>query len=233
MRVRNPKSVVDEIEELIIKYHIPGFMFVDSVFNIPRAHAEAICRELIDRKLTTVPWTAWFDIKQVDSEFIQLVKNAGCDQLSFSPDALTDAALQGMQKTFTEKEVRTTLKTLKKVPGMRIGYSIFVNTPGLTVGGYLKTLWFFVKENLLLVPRRKGGIGLSWIRIEPYTELHQLAIKQGMLSPETDLLPKNEAELKQLFYLQPNLKWLDFITHRVIDIFKFAGRLVGRKFQHV
>ncbi|MDI6782720.1 MAG: cobalamin-dependent protein, partial [bacterium] len=232
LRVRNPKSVVDEIELLTKQEQIPEYMFVDSVFNIPKPHAEAVCQELIARNLTAVKWTAFFDIKNMDAEFIQLAKKAGCSEFAFSPDALTDRALKALRKNFSEQEVRNTLVLFKKTPGVRVGYSFFVSTPGLTVGGYLKTLWYFLKENLLLVPRRKGGIGLSWIRIEPYTELERIAIAEKIITPETELLPQTEQELKSLFYLNPRLKLLDYISQRILDFMNLASRIWGRRMKH-
>ena len=49
LRLRTPERVVDEIESLVKDHGVESFTFVDSVFNIPRRHAEAVCREMVRR----------------------------------------------------------------------------------------------------------------------------------------------------------------------------------------
>ena len=45
-RLRPPEAVVEEIESVVTRSKLRDFFFVDSVFNDPRSHALAICREL-------------------------------------------------------------------------------------------------------------------------------------------------------------------------------------------
>ncbi|MCX7918314.1 MAG: cobalamin-dependent protein [bacterium] len=230
VRLRSPQSIVDEIELLINQYHVPTYTFVDDIFNVPKEHAEAICQELISRKLHSVPWSAFFDMKDMDESFIRLALKAGCNHFFFSPDAITDTGLNVLQKNFTAQDIRRTAKLCHQIPGVHCGYSFFLNYPGITIGEYLQTLWFFLKENLLLGLRRKGGVHVSWIRIEPHTRLHQIAIEEKIISPTADLLPKTESELKSLFYISPNYKLLNFLTNRMLDMIDLTiGKLIGRK----
>lgn len=231
IRQKSPKQIVDEIYFLKDKYDVPGFMFLDSVFNLPQNHAEEICNELIRRGNKT-PWTAWFDMRNITPEFVKLVREAGCKQLSFSPDALEENALKTLRKSFTRKDIDATVKTVSRIPGVRSGYAFFSAPPGTTPLGYLKMLAFFIRWNLTLVPRKKGGVGLSWIRIEPYTEIEQIALKEGIITPETDLLPETEEELLKLFYIHPKMKWTQPISHFLLDSVNFAARLMGKKVRH-
>ncbi len=50
-RRRNPKDIIDEIEQAHKRLGAVTFEFVDSTFNDPKGHAEAICREIIKRRL--------------------------------------------------------------------------------------------------------------------------------------------------------------------------------------
>jgi putative variant cofactor biosynthesis B12-binding/radical SAM domain protein 1 len=231
IRQKTPKQIVDEVEVLKNKYDIPGFMFLDSVFNLPQEHAEEICKELIRRKNQT-PWTAWFDMRNITPEFVELAKEAGCKQLSFSPDAYEDNALKILRKSFTQKDINETIKVVSHASGVRSGYAFFSAPPGTTTMGYLKMLLFFFRWNLALVPRRKGGVGLSFIRIEPYTEIEQIALKEGLITPETDLLPETEEDLIKLFYIHPKMKWTEPVSHFLLDSVNFAARLMGKKVRH-
>ena len=57
-RLRSPEAVVEEIENVAVRSKVRHFFFVDSVFNDPREHALAICRELGRRRLP-VRWSAY------------------------------------------------------------------------------------------------------------------------------------------------------------------------------
>ncbi|MFB3895969.1 MAG: radical SAM protein [bacterium] len=230
LRLRPPQSVVDDIEWLVKTYQIPGFVFVDSIFNLPKEHAIAICQEIIDRKLSNISWSAYFDIAGIDADFIRLAKSAGCTDFYFSPDAITDSALKALQKNYTITDIQNTMKLCRSIPGVVAEYSFYLNAPGLTFGGYLKTLWYFIFENIRLGLRRKGSVRLAWLRILPKTELQHLAIQQGFITPETDLLPENEKDLKSVYYLNPKFRILDYLALRLIGIiYLIFGELTKKK----
>src|SRR5205085_7529436 len=50
-RLRQPKLVIDEIEQVVRDYGVRSIDFVDSTFNIPAAHSIRLCDELAARKL--------------------------------------------------------------------------------------------------------------------------------------------------------------------------------------
>ena len=55
MRPRSPKTVVDEIEDLVHNHGVKQITFADNVFNIPQEHAEEICEEMIRRDFDITP----------------------------------------------------------------------------------------------------------------------------------------------------------------------------------
>ncbi|MCK4830142.1 radical SAM protein, partial [bacterium] len=215
LRLRSPEKVVDEIEKLVKNFGIGNFMFVDSVFNIPLGHARAICHEIINRGLD-VDWNACYDIKNIDEEFMLLAQEAGCRHFSFSPDAITDKGLNCLNKDFTVKDIYRSLGIARKMRGVSFGYGFFCNLPGQDLMGYLKTIVFFLKANLLLMG--KGGVNLNWIRVEANTRVHQIAIERGVMDRNVDLLPVDEAGLPSLFYNPPPLKHLDPIVNLMLTI---------------
>ena len=123
-RLRDHKVVVDEIEYLLNKHSIERFMFVDSVFNIPKEHAEEICREIIKRKLN-VRWSAWFNEKNMDRDFLALVKEAGCDKLIFSPDGFSDDVLSKLGKNITTQDILEKYRMLERENGIEVNYNFF------------------------------------------------------------------------------------------------------------
>ena len=77
LRLRSPSEVVDEIEEAFYQFKPETFEIVDSVFNDPLGHCQEILDEIIHQ-----PWKAHFTTmgvspKNLDSQFLQLMKRAG------------------------------------------------------------------------------------------------------------------------------------------------------------
>lgn len=214
-RLRSPGSIVDEIEYLINDFNIRKFTFVDSTFNVPQRHAEGICNEIIKRGLD-IQWSAWFDIKHFSEELALLIRKAGCRNIGFSPDAITDKALSALEKGITEEDIKKSLHTIKKVKGIKAGYNFFITSPGQDFWGFLKTLVLLFKIPLTLMG--KGGCRLGWIRIEPYTKIYEIAIKEGVIDKNTELLPENEQQLSMLFYTNPSSKYLDVIAKVILDL---------------
>jgi len=204
MRTRSAKMVVDEIESLYKEFGVRRFMFVDSVFNLPEKHAEDICFEIIERGLK-VEWSAFFHLKQFSEDLMKLAIKAGCRNFSFSPDAVTNASLRALRKGITEEDISKTVRMFLKAKGVRIEFHIFCTPPGQTFFGFLKTLLFILKVNLLF--RGKAVIQLGWIRIEPETKIYETAKSEGVISEKIDLLPLKQDELKQLFYSCPNTSY--------------------------
>ncbi|HHT9137005.1 MAG TPA: B12-binding domain-containing radical SAM protein, partial [Candidatus Wunengus sp. YC60] len=214
-RLRSPGSIADEIEYLINNFNIRKFTFVDSTFNVPQRHAEGICNEIIKRGLD-IQWSAWFDIKHFSEELALLIRKAGCRNIGFSPDAVTDKALSALEKGITEEDIKKSLHTIKKVKGIKAGYNFFITSPGQDFWGFLKTLALLFKIPLTLMG--KGGCRLGWIRIEPYTKIYEIAIKEGVINKNTELLPENERQLSMLFYTNPSSKYLDVIATVILDL---------------
>jgi anaerobic magnesium-protoporphyrin IX monomethyl ester cyclase len=203
IRARSVKQVVDEIEYLVNGLDVRRFMFTDSVFNVPERHAEEICKEIIRRRVQ-VEWSAWFDLKGFSEELLTLAVEAGCKNLSFSPDAAFDASLNALNKGISEKDISRVIKMLKKTNHVRVEFNLFCTPPRQNFLGFLKTLLLFLRANLFFIGR--GAVNLSWIRIEPGSRLYEIAIEEGLISKETELLPMEEKELSNIFYSCPTTR---------------------------
>jgi len=196
-RARSSKQVVDEIEDLINEFDIRRFMFADSVFNLPESHAENICKEIVRRQLQ-VQWSAWFNIQRFSKELLTLAIKAGCKNFSFSPDAITNASLKALRKDISEQDISRIIKMFKRTSKVRIEFNLFCTPPKQDFFGFLKTLFFFIKINILFFGR--SAVRFGWIRIEPDTRIYEMAVNERIISKETELLPLKESEFPGLFY---------------------------------
>lgn len=229
IRFRRPEHVVDEIEQLVNEFGINEFMFVDGVFNSPMKQAVAICEEIIRRDLK-VNWSAWCDIRNFTPEFIDVASRAGCAYLPFSPDGATDACLAALGKGIRAADIDRTLKLLRHYKHIRSSFSFFPLPPQQTYLGLMKTLWLYVKINLLLLGR--GSAFLSWIRIEPHTGIYEIALNEGLITRDTDLLPGSCEEVMDLFYVHPTMKLGESLTMGFLNLTGKISRLVFRRRRH-
>ncbi len=210
-RSKTPRQVVDEVERVVRKHNAKRFMFVDSVFNIPRDYAEDICREMVDRNLK-VKWSAWFSEKGLDGEFVDLVQRAGCDRMMLSPDGFTDEVLAELGKNITRKDILSAYEVLKKTDGLDISYNFFKNPPGQSLENFIGLALFCLKAKRELGSR--VHFEFNSLRIEPHTKLFDIACRQGVAH-------EGESLLTPRYYTNPGTWFIE-------SFFNLLMRLKGK-----
>lgn len=105
VRLRDPARVADEILE---RSKVPGVsaaFLVDSVFNVPRAHAMAICAEL-EQRGAPLPWTCYVTPATLDDDLVRAMARAGCVGAEIGTDSGTPRVLERLRKPFDLEDVR-------------------------------------------------------------------------------------------------------------------------------
>jgi radical SAM superfamily enzyme YgiQ (UPF0313 family) len=104
VRVRDPAAVADE---MLARSEIAGvshMFFVDSVFNVPRSHAIAVCEE-IERRDNPLPWVCYASPVALDDEVVRAMARAGCAGVEIGSDAGTPRMLSQLKKPFTLDQI--------------------------------------------------------------------------------------------------------------------------------
>jgi anaerobic magnesium-protoporphyrin IX monomethyl ester cyclase len=184
-RLKDPVRVVDEIEHLANRCGVGRFMFLDSVFNIPRRHCAAVCHEIL-RRGVRVRWSAWFSEANISEEFLELIAQAGCDTVMLSPDALCDPVLKRLGKSLSRKQILAAYQLLRKSKRFDLSYNFFKNPPGQTLANFLSIVLFCLRARWQM--GRKVHFELNSLRVEPHTVLHQIALREGMVTAGNSLL---------------------------------------------
>ncbi len=204
-RLRSPQKVVDDIEHLLEHSTEKRFTFIDSIFNIPASHARAICEEMIRRKLEC-RWSAWFSEKGMDESFIDLIQKAGCDHAIFSPDGFTDPVLKKLGKHITNADIIQTHERLRKEAHLEVGYNFFINPPGQSLWAALHMFAFCFKAKLHM--KSRVHFEFSTLRIEPHTRLFGIALEEGLVERDADLLYPVSYTQKKTAYIERTYHWL-------------------------
>lgn len=194
-RLKSPGRVVDEIKHIQQVKNPKMIMFCENNFNAPKRHAEAICREILTRKLQVTWGTGDLRPMGISDDFCRLLKDSGCGYVNLSVESGSESMLKDMRRGYTAADVRQSFACLEK-SGIPFGASLMIGAPGENP----KT----VAESLALIDRYSIpsdtwvtiGICLWTHRQEVLTEARragqlqddrQLFVGANYLSPE---LPK-------------------------------------------
>lgn len=187
LRCRTPQAVVDEMELLHKEYGIGSFHFTDPVLNIPGGHLEALCEELLRRKLK-LRWDGFMREDQLTERNVALYEKAGCECFSFSPDGLCQESLDVLGKNLSEGDVLKAAALVARTDVVSV-YHFMVNVPGETEATCDKGLRTLERIYELHSGRRNlGTVVLNNLRILPGTPLEAEARARNVLRPDADLL---------------------------------------------
>ncbi|MEM1659073.1 MAG: radical SAM protein [Candidatus Jordarchaeales archaeon] len=139
VRLRNPKLVVDEIEE-VLGYGFNEIVFEDDTFTLNHKHAFAICDEIISRGLK-FKWCANARVDTVTRELLEKMKEAGCHFIMFGTESGNQDILDKCKKRITVEEIREAVKMTKEL-GIGVLSSFILGLPGETKETIAQTMKF-------------------------------------------------------------------------------------------
>jgi len=187
LRCRNPQKVVDEIEFLHKEYGVERIHFTDPVVNIPSGHMESICQELIERNIN-IKWSGFFREDLIDEKNIKIFEESGCECFSFSPDGLTQEAMDVLGKNLRIEDVKNAARLAASTNVISV-YHFMINVPGeneetIKKGQeFMDWIYEVHSEN-----KNLGTIVLNNLRLYPDTPMFDIALDQGIINPTTNLL---------------------------------------------
>jgi radical SAM superfamily enzyme YgiQ (UPF0313 family) len=190
LRPRDPDAVVDELKKAVVDYGIDYFFFVDDIFNIPESHALAICEGIIESELK-IGWACFATPKGMTGELAVLMKRAGCRGIEFGSDAGAEVTLKELGKSFTPNDIAHAAECCKSI-NLPNAHYVIIAGPGETMATLQETFRFFKTIKPTAV------IALTGLRIYPDTHLCAVALENGIIATDSDLL-------HPAFYMTPEI----------------------------
>jgi hypothetical protein len=198
LRKRDPREVVDEIEEAVRKYRPRTVEFVDSVFNDPPEHTRMILEEIIRR-----PWKAAFTAMGVhplhlDRETLDLMWRAGFRSFMITPESASDKVLSSYRKGFCRDNVIQAAEALAHTR-FSAWWCFLLGGPGETHATLHETL-DFCRQHLHLQRGSARHVAQLFfgVRLYPGTDLWRSAMHEGIITPDAD-------PIQSLWYVSPEL----------------------------
>ncbi|MEI8173323.1 MAG: radical SAM protein [Deltaproteobacteria bacterium] len=127
VRRRKASLVVDEMEQ-ILSYGWNRINVADDLFTSDRESVRAICGEIYKRGLKFT-WSAFARVNTVDKKTLEMMRDAGCDSISFGVETGNAEMLERIQKGITVEQIRSAVKICKEV-GIIAHASFMVGLPG-------------------------------------------------------------------------------------------------------
>ena len=127
VRYRKVAFVMDEIEQ-ILSYGISRINIADDLFTSNKARVREVCGEILKRGLD-FKWSAFSRVNTVDREILELMRDTGCDSVSFGIESGNPEMLKRVKKGITLDQARAAVKICKEV-GILAHASFMVGLPG-------------------------------------------------------------------------------------------------------
>jgi len=126
MRLRSPKLIVDEIQQLKKKYGIKIFYVLDDILNINQEWTNEICNELIRRKLN-IKWSCQIRVDRVNPEILKKMKEAGCLELEFGCESGSQKVLNAIRKGTTVFQIEEAFQMARQAGIKTLAYFMIGN----------------------------------------------------------------------------------------------------------
>lgn len=180
VRTLDIASIVDSMRDMQEKYAANYVFFTDSVFNIKHEFNRRLAHALIDADLK-FHWGAYFSPFQCAEKDLALYKAAGLVHVEFGTESLADTTLGQYGKPFKVSDVLHAAEACRQLE-IDQAHFLILGGPGETRETLNET--FANAERLppcVLFPY----VG---VRIYPGTPLQALAIREGIVHADDDLL---------------------------------------------
>ena len=127
VRKRNPSIIVDEIEQ-ILSYGIDRINVADDLFVSSPKRVKEVCEEIIRRGLHFT-WSAFARVNTVDKETLLLMRETGCDSISFGVETGNEEMIKMIKKRITLDQARQAVSLCREA-GIIPHTSFIVGLPG-------------------------------------------------------------------------------------------------------
>jgi radical SAM superfamily enzyme YgiQ (UPF0313 family) len=187
-------AVADELVSLENDFGLRAALFVDALFNYPPEYALKLCSDIIARR-NDLRWVCSLNPRFYDPHLTEAMSRAGCMGVSLGNESGSDEMLAALRKDFSKADAARMIRQIQD-SGMRVSCFLLLGGPGETRETVAESIEFLEE---LAPDQATVTVG---IRIYPGCELHGVALREGMISPEQNLL-------YPAFYLAPAVQdWL-------------------------
>ena len=182
VRSRSPENMIEELQLLLKKYRIEGFLPCDDLFTYDRNRTVKFCDLLVKNNLHHLRWIASSRANLLTIPLAQKLKAAGCISLNFGFESHSQEVLDYYNKQITVRDQQNVIDICKKV-GISFAVSYIVGAQNEDEKTLEETYRFCKKNHLRFNPS-------NLLMPQPQTKIYRECIERGIIRNELEYIKK-------------------------------------------
>ncbi|MFT5699194.1 MAG: radical SAM superfamily enzyme YgiQ (UPF0313 family) [Desulforhopalus sp.] len=189
--IEGPKHrLVDpgEVASMALKLQAAGakyFFITDSAFNSDIKHSLAVA-EAFKTAGVSIPWGSFFAPVKLPADYFTILASAGLSHVEFGTESMAESILKTYRKPFAVADVFAAHKQAIDA-GLHVAHYFLMGSPGESAATIAESL------NNIEKLQKTFCFFYVGIRILPQTALYDIALREGKITADTNLL-------KPIFY---------------------------------
>jgi len=234
LRLRSIDNLIAEVVEIKNKYGINHLQFNDELVLVNKRRTLQLCEEL---KKLNITWSCQGRIDQVDQTILMAMKEAGCIQVGYGVESVSQSILDNMNKKIKAENIVPVIKMTKEV-GIEPIIQYMYGYRGENDDTIAATVRFFKEID-------HPFIGFTTTLI-PGTNLYKEGIQKGLIRNEEDYLLRldsgynlngaliNMTDFSDEEFLQKKRLLMMKVNHnyykkRLVEYIKFISKVLKGK----
>lgn len=223
VRQFSPEYVVNEINELVMKYRAKFLFFTDDTFIINKERVKAICEGVIEKNLEDkIRWEVQARtnlIGQDDLELLKLMKQAGCVQIDYGFESGSDRILRFLKKGGVSVATNQQAIEVTREAELHVMGTFMLGTPGETDSEIEETK-NFVMKNVDKIDYFQTFVTTPY----PGTELYEICLEKHLVEEDYFDQIKREENTSAFVVYSDTVS-----PQKVADTLTFLNRLALKK----
>jgi len=170
--MRSASNILDEIEEVIDRFGVYGFEFVDELSTLRKERLAELCQGIHDRGLHKVRWVCSSTVRQMDYETARMMKEAGCSMAYMGVESGSPEILKTLNKQISVDQIVEAFAAARKAR-LRTSACFMIGAPGETAAT--------VDQTIALARRiRAERLTLNVVTPYPGTEFYEKYVDKSV-----------------------------------------------------
>ena len=176
-RQRSLDNFFAELDYMVSRYDIKYICLADELFGYNIQRVEEFCKRIQKYKIR---WWAQFRVDNITPELLSILKEGGCNVMSFGLESADNRILKSMKKGTTVEQIERTLKLV---------YDAGISLEGAFIFGDIEETWETANNTLNWWRNHSEyKINLNLITIYPGSYLYKYACDHGTIEDKIKYL---------------------------------------------
>jgi len=183
-RARSIDNIMEEIKEVVIKYRINYLIILDDCFSANKERLLEFCKRIkeLSREVNhPIGWCCQLLVKTVDKDVLRILKDAGCNNISYGFESFSPIVLKSMRKPITPQQIDSTLRETLKM-GIGIQGNFIFGDIAETKETAKETLDYWKTDF------QTRQISLGFVQPFPGSDIYKYCIKKGIIKDRLDYM---------------------------------------------